>query len=73
MGGWGEMAEEHDESEARSIGRLSYKSIIVCAASDGRTSGVAKHGCHWGAISSGGYWLSNPFSFRESRYGEGKV
>jgi hypothetical protein len=69
----GRVAEEHGESMATTIDRLSYKSIQVCAASEGRTSGETKLGGRWGTIASGGYWLSNPFSFRESRYGEGKV
>ena len=67
------MAEAHGEGMATSIDRLSNKSIAVGAASEGRTSGATKQGGRWGTIASGGYWLSNPFSFRESRYGEGKV
>ena len=30
-------------------------------------------GGRWGTNASGGYWLSNPFSFRVYRYGQGKV
>ena len=67
------MVGAHGEGSATTIGRLSYKSIAVCAASEGRASGATKQGGRWGTIASGGYWLSNPFSFRESRYGEGKV
>ena len=69
----GVMAEARSESTATTIDRLSNKSIAVCAAPDGRVPGAAKQGGRWGTIASGGCWLSNPFSFRESRYGEGKV
>ena len=67
------MVEAQREGTATTIGQLSNKSIEVCAVSDGRARGATKQGGRWGTIASGGYWLSNPFSFRESRYGEGKV
>jgi hypothetical protein len=67
------MAEAQDEGTSMTIDRLSNKSIAVCAAPGGRAPDAAEQGGRWGTIASGGCWLSNPFSFRESRYGEGKV